>query len=209
MVSKMRKRASLSTSMACRYSPRSEVSMTSLRMSSIVCSTCTPSAVDRPTAGSASMARMRLPGKASTSSRTIAEHREVLPTPPLPATAMILAFVLFSSIVRSLLTAEKNLRKLWLSLHPSYHRSGRFFCVQVTDRPPTQAGASEHARRFLRFFNNFFATGQLFVKITKKELRNLSRISIMCSATSRQVLVANFTSKNSLFIPKGEPYARH
>ena len=107
MVSKMRKRASLSTSMAWRYSPRSEVSITSLRMSSIVCSTCTPSAVDRPTAGSASMARMRLPGKASTSSRTIAEHREVLPTPPLPATAMILAFVLFSSIVRSLLTAEK------------------------------------------------------------------------------------------------------
>ena len=148
MVSKMRKRASLSTSMAWRYSPRSEVSITSLRMSSIVCSTCTPSAVDRPTAGSASMARMRLPGKASTSSRTIAEHREVLPTPPLPATAMILAFVLFSSIVRSLLTAEK-FAEAAASIASILPQIRQIFLCPGHKPAPTQDVIPRHMRRFL------------------------------------------------------------
>ena len=76
--------------MASRGAPSSTEATMLLRMSSSVSFTSTPSAVDSPTAGSASMARMRLSGYVSVSSRTKAAEMEVLPTPPLPATAMIL-----------------------------------------------------------------------------------------------------------------------
>ena len=53
----------------------------------------TPRAVDRPTAGSASMAKIRASGCVSVKSRTKAADSDVLPTPPLPATARILGFL--------------------------------------------------------------------------------------------------------------------
>ena len=63
-------------------------------ISSIVDFTSTPSAVERPTAGSASIARIRLSGKFSTNVRTMVAASEVLPTPPFPATAIIVAFAI-------------------------------------------------------------------------------------------------------------------
>ena len=93
MVSKMRYRASLSSSMASRGSPSSTEDTICLRISSRVCRTSTPRAVDRPTAGSASMAKIRASGCVSVKSRTKAADSDVLPTPPLPATARILGFL--------------------------------------------------------------------------------------------------------------------
>ena len=55
-----------------------------------------PRAVERPTAGSASIARIFLSGNFSTRILTIVALIEVLPTPPLPATAIILGeFAIF------------------------------------------------------------------------------------------------------------------
>ena len=90
--SKMRKRASLSNSRASRVSPFSTLSTMLWRISSSVSLTSTPSATDRPTAGSASMARIFLSGQFSTKSRTIDAQMDVFPTPPFPATVMIRAF---------------------------------------------------------------------------------------------------------------------
>lgn len=50
-----------------------------------------PSAVESPTAGSASMASIFLSGYFSTRQRTIVAESEVFPTPPFPATAIIVA----------------------------------------------------------------------------------------------------------------------
>ena len=54
-----------------------------------------PSAVESPTAGSASIARIFLSGYALTSSLTIVAEMDVFPTPPFPATAIIFVFSIF------------------------------------------------------------------------------------------------------------------
>ena len=74
---------------AVLVSPSSAVSTTSFRISSMVISTSTPNAVDNPTAGSASIARIFLSGNADTNTFTIDAASEVLPTPPFPAIAII------------------------------------------------------------------------------------------------------------------------
>ena len=171
-------------------------------MSSIVCSTCTPSAVDRPTAGSASMARMRLPGKASTSSRTIAEHREVLPTPPFPATAMILAFVLFSSIVRSLLTAEKICGSCGsYCIHPTTGQAN-FSVSRSQTGPQHRPELLDTCAVFFDFSTVFSPMANVSAKLHKKELRNLLCISIMFSATLRQVFCRKFHESKFTFLQR-------
>ncbi len=71
--------------------PSSALFMTARRMSSRDDVTFTPSAVESPTAGSASIARTLEPGRSSVRTRTMAAASDVFPTPPLPARAIILA----------------------------------------------------------------------------------------------------------------------
>ena len=100
IVSNILKRDSLSISMASRGRPSSALLMTARRMSSSEEVTLMPSAVERPTAGSASMARILEPGRSSVSTRTMDAASEVLPTPPFPASAII--FALLSPIFKIL-----------------------------------------------------------------------------------------------------------
>ena len=91
MVSKILNRDSLSSSIASLGLPSSALFMTARRMSSRDDVTFTPSAVESPTAGSASIARTLEPGRSSVRTRTMAAASDVFPTPPLPARAIILA----------------------------------------------------------------------------------------------------------------------
>ena len=56
----------------------------------MVISTSIPNAVESPTAGSASIARIFLSGYLAARTFTITAAIEVFPTPPFPATAIIL-----------------------------------------------------------------------------------------------------------------------
>ena len=80
MVSKILNRDSLSSSIASLGLPSSALFMTARRMSSRDDVTFTPSAVESPTAGSASIARTLEPGRSSVRTRTMAAASDVFPT---------------------------------------------------------------------------------------------------------------------------------
>ena len=111
-VSKIRNRASPSSSSASWGAPFSTLAITSLRMSSRVAATRIPNAVERPTAGSASIARIRASGRLSISSRTNAAEIDVFPTPPFPARAMIFVLMFNCAPVRLFFIIAHAIEKL-------------------------------------------------------------------------------------------------
>ena len=92
-----------------------------IRMSSSVSFTSTPRATDNPTAGSASMARIFLSGNFSARSLTIQAQIDVFPTPPLPATVMILALfsIIFPPVRSDMIQHDSRMRSLRRTLPPA------------------------------------------------------------------------------------------